>query len=284
MIDRLESTGAQRHLLPNEEVRFACQIRNGFLVFSDRRIVILKQKGRLGYSIDRAIPYDFVIGFAPKKDDRMIVSGSRPTKEPVSIELKIPNRDSVLLRSNEVIEENNPSPQLDYSYLEHLPDSLTNNVILDLNTVLRDQPIHDELVNEAKKFLGDEPFLLEDSLRAGENNTNGVLFAAGTLGYYWVQGKKSGRFLTNVIIDTVEWTHIKSVSHQWHKSDGIIDVTYSLTQNGRANTVQYQWCLPINNDTLNYHWLLEPLNGPWILADVAYRCSGSPLPATQIYN
>ena len=170
-----------------------------------------------------------------------------------------------------------PKP-CDYSHLERLPESLTHNAILDLNTVLRDQPVHDELVHEAKKFLGDSPFLLEESLRDGDDRENGVLLAAGMHGYYWIQGTKNGRFMSNVIVDSIEWTNVRCFAYQWQHVDPIIYSTYSLTKDGKNVTSRYLWSPPIDTD--QYTWFHEPLNGPWILADIGHRYSGQPIPAS----
>ena len=67
------------------------------------------------------------------------------------------------LRSSEISSGEIPPPR-NISYLEVLPDSLTHNAILDLNNVLQDKPIHDELFHEATKFLGNDAFILEESL------------------------------------------------------------------------------------------------------------------------
>jgi hypothetical protein len=171
-------------------------------------------------------------------------------------------------------------PTRDYSYLERMPESLIRNGILDLNTILRDQPVHDELVQEAAKFLGNKPLILEESLRDGNDKENGVLFAAGTQGFYWIQGKKRGRFMSNVIVDTVEWDNIRCFTHQWQNQDAIISATYSLTKTGKESTVKYLWSPSTNENTFQYPWLLQQMNGPWILADVSYKCSRKPLPAS----
>jgi hypothetical protein len=173
-------------------------------------------------------------------------------------------------------------PVREYSYLEHMPESLTRNAILDLNTISEDWPVHDELHQKTMKFLGSEPFLLEESLRAEDDKENGVLFAAGELGYIWIQGKKSGRLMSNVLVDKVEWDNIRCFSQQWHKENAAIEATYAIHREGMELTMPYQWSPTANEDTLKYPWLLQPLNGAWILADVMYKCSGKPLPASWI--
>jgi len=169
------------------------------------------------------------------------------------------------------------SSSLDYSYLKRMPESLTHNAVLDLNTILRDQPIHDELVHEAVKLLGDDHFLLEESLRAGSDEANGILFAAGSNGYYWIQGRKQGRFMSNVIVDTVEWENITCFAYLWHLDHSVIYATYSLTRDGKETTIEYQWNPSKYEDTFQYPWLLQQWNGPWILGDISYKYSGKPL-------
>ncbi len=300
---------AKQYLLPNEDVQLVCQTHKGFLVLSSRRVVLLKEESRSEYHIEKAIPYDCILSFEPKKSDRYEVSGialdryGNHTNETKSIEVKAPRTEggeskdnvrnhfqSTMSRCFDVVEKIRSSdaftsdqpPVRDYSYLEQLPESLTRNAKLDLNTILQDKPAHDELVHEAVKFLGNEPFLLEESLRDGTNRENGVLFAAGTQGYFWIQGKKRGRFMSNVIVDTVEWTNILCFKHQWHHEAANIDATYTLTEDGRDSTVLYQWAPTVHEDTLQFPWLLQQLNGPWILADVMYKYSGKPMPASWI--
>jgi hypothetical protein len=300
---------AQQYLIPNEDVQLVCQTHEGFLVLSSRRVVLLKEEGQSKYRIAKAIPYDCIHGFESKKTDRFEISGivldqyGRHTAETKSFEVKAPrgargeNKDDIRRRFQssmklcfDVVEETRESeeftreipPARDYSYLELMPESLTKNAVLDLNTILRDQPVHDELVHEVLKFLGNEPFILEESLRDGNDKENGVLFAAGAQGYFWVQGKKRGRFISNVVVDTVEWDNIRCFTHRWHSESAIIDTIYSLTKNGKKSTIKYQWSPPTNDDTLQYQWLLQQMNGPWILADVSYKCSGKPLPASWV--
>jgi len=266
----------------------------------------LKEERHLEYHIEKVIPYDCILGFEPKKSDRYEISGialdryGNHTNEIKSIEIKAPRGErgenkadvrghfqSVMSQCFDVVEEIRSStadlpPVRDYSYLEQMPESLTRNAILDLNTILRDQPVHDELVHEAVKFLGDNSFLLEESLRDGDDKENGVLFAAGLKGYFWIQGKKKGRYMSNVIVDTVEWNNIRCLALGWQNKAAKIQATYTLTEDGRDSTVLYQWAPTVNEDTLHYPWLLQPLNGSWILADIMYKFSGKPMPASWI--
>ena len=280
----------QQYLLPSEDVHLACQIRSGFLVLSSRRILIVNEKGPIESHIRMAIPNDSVLSIESKKADRFEIIGKVQDRfgsdmaETKSFEIRAPKGEdksdfqSTMKQCSEVIDEfrNSSAPSSDLSYLENMPDSLTKNVILDLNTILRDQPIPDELVHEAMKFLGDEPFLLEESLRDGNDRENGVLFAAGKQGYYWIQGKKQGRFMSDVIVDTIEWENVRCFTHLWHHDHPTIFATYSLTKGGNETTIEYQWSPTLNDNTRTFPWLLQPLNGPWILADVMSRCIGTP--------
>ncbi len=299
---------ARQYLLPNEEVQLVCQTQKGFLVLTNRRIVLLKEAHRSEYIIESAIPYDCILSFEPKKSDRYEVSGialdryGNHTNETKSIEVKAPRTEggeskddvrshfqSTMSRCFDVAEEirrldafaSDLPPVRDYSYLEQMPESLTRNAILDLNTILRDLPVHNELVHEAVKFLGNEPFLIEESLR-GNDKENGILFAAGKQGYFWIQGTKNGRFMSNVIVDTVEWNNIRCFSHRWQIENDSIFATYTLTLGGSESTMEYQWSPLKNENTIQFPWLLQPLNGPWILADVMYKCSGKPMPASWV--
>lgn len=298
---------AKEYLLPNEDVHLVCQTQMGFLVLSSRRVVLLKEEKRSKYSIEKAIPYDCILGFEPKKPERVDVSAIAldqygcHTNEIRSFKVKAPRTErgesKAEVRSHfqstmswcfGVVEEirrsdaftSNQPPVCDYSYLEQMPESLTRNAKLDLNTILQDKPAHDELVHEAIEFLGNEPFFLEESLRDGNDKENGVLFAAGTQGYFWIQGKKHGRFMSDVIVDTVEWNNIRCFSHCWQTENDCIFATYTLTLGGSESTMEYQWSPLKNENTIQFPWLLQPLNGPWILADVMYKHSGKPMPAS----
>lgn len=298
---------AQSCLLPNENVHLACETQDGFLVLTNRRVVVLKEQKKSGFHIRCVIPYDCILRIEPKTSDRVEVSGISENREGcllddvTSFDVRAPkggageNKSDLFrhfqstmkqavdivkeIKSSGVISSELP-PQRDLSYLDKLPASLTRNAILDLNTVLRDRPIHDELVIEASKFLGDEPFLLEESLRDGSDHENGALFAAGTLGYFWIQGRKQGRFMSSVIVDTVEWENFHGLAHQWQHESGVMNAIYSLTKGGRETIVSYLWKPAHDADSMQYPWLLQPHNGPWILADIMYKYSGKPLPAS----
>jgi hypothetical protein len=250
----------------------------------------MKEKASQGLYIRRTIPYACVLTIESTRTDRFEISGrvldqyGGDMDETKTIEIRAPKGDtgsqfqSTMNQCSDVIDQirSSEAPLPDLSYLEKMPESLTRNAVLDLNTVLRDQPVHDELVHEAAKFLGNEPFLLEESLRAGNDRENGVLFAAGKNGYYWIQGKKQGRFMSDVIVDTVEWENVRGFTYPWHRNDPTIYATYSLTKDGQEITVEYQWSPVVNDDTLQYPWLLQQLNGSLILADILNKYSGKP--------
>ncbi|TFG30122.1 hypothetical protein EU528_08635 [Candidatus Thorarchaeota archaeon] len=282
---------AKQVLLPNEVPQFICQIEKGFFVITSRRVAILKEESPYGYYLARAIPFDSILDFETKKTDCVVIScavsnqlGNPPdTKQ--TFEIKAPQGDrgenksevrahfqSTMNRAKDYISITTQTRDL--TYLTSMPESLTRNAILDLNTILRDQPIHEELVYEAMKFLGNEPFLLEESLRDGEDKENGVLFAAGANGYFWIQGKKDGRFMSNVIVNSVEWNNIRCITHQWDHDIPLINITFSLVQGGKETTVNYQWAPPTNDETLQFPWLLQSMNGPYILEDIVYKYTG----------
>ncbi len=281
------------YLLPNEDVDFVCRIRGGYVILSSRRFVLLKEENRDVYCIEKAIPFGCIMSIEPKKIDRFEISGivldkiGQPTSEVRSFIVRAPKEErnefqSAMNRCIDVLEKIRKSDgklsHHDNSYLEHMPESLTQNAILDLNTILRDQPIHDALVPQAEEFLGDAPFILEESLRDGKDKENGILFAVGTRGYYWIKGKKTGRFMSNVTIDTVEWDNIRSFSSRWDNENAVIDVTYSLTSDGKASTTQYQWSPSVNSETLQHPWFLQCMNGPWILADIIHKYTNTAFP------
>jgi len=279
--DSLETV--RPYLLPNEDVEFVCRIQSGFIVLSSRRFVLLKEKKNDTYIIEKAIPYSCISSIEQKKKDRFEIScvvldqSGQHTQEIKPIKVNAASQ-SEMNQCVKIVEEKrnfaeNTTTQYDYSYLEHMPVSLTRNAILDLNTILRDQPIYNELVHEAEEFLGSEPFILEESLRAGDDEENGILLAAGTRGYFWIRGRKNGRFMSNVIVDTIEWSNLRSISYRWDSENAIISVNYSLTSDGKEQIAEYQWKPTTNDETLRYPWFLQPNNGPWILTDIIRKYS-----------
>jgi hypothetical protein len=296
-------------LLPNEFTRFVCEIHEGFLVLTNRRIVLLGITNKTDYEIQLVLPFDCyhqitqikpshfrIEGIPLDENGQLEASGAsipidiRPPKTNRKVR-KTDVRDHFQRTMNlfhGVLEDLKETPQtgqdipppLDYSYLDNLPKSLTDNAMLDLNTILEDKPLHHELWHEAKKFLGDDPFLLEESLRAGNDPTNGVLLAAGDKGFIWIQGRKSGRFISSVLVDKLEWDNIKCFIHRWQTKKPIIETRYSLQKGMKEVAVEFTWELPINRDTVCYPWLIQKMNGPWILADIMYMYSGVPMRAS----
>ncbi|MFX1369491.1 MAG: hypothetical protein ACFFAY_12905 [Promethearchaeota archaeon] len=300
---------ASKCLLPNEDVRFVCEIRGGFLVLTNRRIVLLEECSYQDYEIGIVLPFDCYHLLAQIKRDQYRISGIsldrngllEPKGAGNDIDVRLPKVNQESSKSDvldqfhstmslfhdmlESIRETlgighiMPQPH-DYSYFDQAPRSLTENAKLDLNTILEDKPIYQELWNEAKTFLGNSPFLLEESLRAGDDPTNGALFAAGEKGIIWIQGRKSGRFISNVLVDKLEWPNIKCLVYRWQLKKPIFEATYSLQKGMKDFKRNFIWNPPVNRDTTRYQWLLQKLNGPWILADLMYRYSGNPMPAS----
>ena len=303
---------AKKCLLPNEDVRFVSEIERGFFVISNRRAVFMEETKVQTYHIRKVIPLDCFLGVESKKSDRVRVAGIALDKygcfdlEPKSgtiqwkthsLNLKAPKakkgenkaeirRHFQAAMSNcfEVVKEVRGAEEFtsDTSYLENMPESLTRNAILDINTISEDWPIHDELHQKVLKFLGTQPFLLEESLRAGEDKENGILFAAGEQGYIWIEGIKKGRFMSNVLLDKVEWDNIKCFAHRWQNENAVIEVTYAIHRDGVELTMPHQWSPTANEDVFQYPWLLQPLNGPWILADIMYKWSGKHMHASWV--
>ncbi len=315
LVDDLSPTGnweferASSYLLPNEVVLFVCQILNGFLVLTSRRVVFIKLD-RKQYQIERAIPLDCVLECSIQREDKARVSAITLDKfgchefnddqqlKSIELEIRAPRPDrgedkkevidrfySTIRQLPNVLDQTNkkttkhPSP-LDYSYLENMPRCLTYDTILDLNTVLQDMPIHDELYHEAVKFLGVQAFLATESLKDGTQRENGVLFAAGNQGYIWIRGVKKGRFMTNVLVDKVEWEHIRCFAHRWQSNDSKILATYSLQKDTTELSASYVWS-PLPGQDI-FQWVWQELNGPWILADLMYKYSERPMPASWI--
>lgn len=308
---------ARKCLLPNEDVKTVCQMLQGFLVLSNRRMVFLKEEKELQFSIVRIIPYDCILNAFQVKPKRYRITGiqldqfgwydvdisEKETKYlTVEFDIHAPKSKtgeskeeikgqfhSAMKQISEVLEFQKKTdrdtralpPVRDYSYLDNIPESLTHNAILDLNNILQDMPIHDALYHDAMKFLGSEAFLLEESLRDANDIDNGFLFAAGNHGYIWIQGKKNGRHIENVLVDKIEWDNIKCAVHRWQAKDSRFDLVYTLQKEGTELTHHYKWNLTPNQDVLEHPWLLQQLNGPWILADIMYKYFGKPLLASM---
>ncbi|MBD3408302.1 MAG: hypothetical protein GF411_19420 [Candidatus Lokiarchaeota archaeon] len=283
-----EFTRAKLCLLPNESVEFVCQSRNGFLVLSHRRLAILEKSKDKVYTISQAIPLECVSEISEKKKDKVKVSCKKHSKSNTTfeeIEMKAPkakrgeDKDAVRKQFEDSMKHfqesvNNilhqtPETLLnrDLSYLHHLPDSLTRNAVLDLNIILQDQPIYDSLYYEGLKYLGPKPFLIEETVRIAEERENGVLFAAGKQGFIMIQGRKDGRFISDVLVDKIEWRNISSLSYEW-QNEGVFEVAYSLQQGAKEKLVRYVWSPTVNEDVREYHWLWQCLNGPWIIEDI----------------
>ena len=272
----------EQYLLPNEDVRIVCRTRSGHLVLTNRRVALVHIRRQLGHLIERSVLIEHILDIEQTKTDRFRIYArvvdhyGKDIGTIESFEVRAPKGAdfsdffSAMNRFPDIVEELSSSgpQQLDLSYLEKLPKRLTKDAVLDLNTILRDQPQHNELVPEARKFLGDKPFILEDCLRDGTDRENGFLFAAGKNGYYWIQGKKQGRFMTNVIVDTVEWDNFLCFVHQWNSTNANIFATYSLIKGGRQTIREYLWAPPTSDDVIEYPWLLQERNGPLILTDV----------------
>jgi len=291
-------------LLPNELILHKLDIENGSVYLTNRRLVVVSHKKVKDGEIVSAIPYDclknvsiqkerFVAFNALLLDEKGVI-----TKQSRELRFNIPktkiaeDKSSILeryrtiaesiLQSIKDIQDSMNIATHNLSYLSDLPKILTQNAILDLNTVLQDQPIPDYLYHEAVKFLGDDAFLLEESLRDGENPEDGILFAAGVKGYILIRGKKSGRFMTDVLIDKVEWANIKALVYHWQNENSIMHMNYALQKGHRMKTVSYIWNPPCTKMNSSYRWLCEKNNGPWILADLMFKYSCNKLPASHI--
>lgn len=270
---------ASQVLIPNEKPYIVCQVSKGFLIVTDRRVISLCEDKILGYRIEKSAQftnvrdYDSLVRLFDVKEHQRIPGES---KEDVRDYFQ-----STLHRCVEVIHDlsdsqrkGNGLPSRSVSYLDDLPSSLTRDALLDLNTILDDQPLDDKLVPRAMDFLGFQAVLIEETLREAGNIENGILFAAGQKGYYWVRGQKQGRFLSNVIVDTVEWNNVHAIGQRWRNEQPIIMVTYSQVSGGNPITMEYQWAPPINEETLQVPWSVEPSNGAYIFEDVVFKCTG----------
>jgi hypothetical protein len=280
------------------------EIDVGYAVLTDRRFVVLQNEKTRRILITQSIPLDALQSCKIKKKGRAILSARTVDKRGalqndfISIilnDLKNKNVkstfDSKIEHLNSIISNlRNTFQNLDYpkkrelSYLELKPNPLTWNGILDLNTVLQDKPISDRLYHEAEKFLGNEPFLLEESLKDSTTIENGVLFAAGSKGYLWIQGKKNGRHMANVLVDKVEWENINYMAFQWQTKISAMLMNYSLQRGRSDKSVSYIWNPLLVETDLSYAWLFQQKNGPWIIADLMFKYSGQHLPACKIMN
>lgn len=294
-------TIASRCLLPNEFISGKVDLINGFLFLTDRRLVQVEATGLLSYNILRALHYDCIIGIAEKKSDEIELIGApvdpngrleaktrkimlKKQKEGMerSSDSQLATLDAALLSSrlDDMVQnarKTSHSRKRNDNYLNQLPGSLTKSAILDLNAILQDKPFPDELYHEAARFLGADPFLLEESLRDADDLENGVLFAAGDKGCIWIRGFKRGRFMRDVRVERIEWQHIKCNVHQWQYSNDPMTIIYILQENGADKRLRVCWDPSIQSDSLEYPWLFHSANGPWILADLFQKYTGHSL-------
>ncbi len=292
---------AMKCILPNESVTATCEIQNGFLFLTDRRLVQVNASGILSYTITRSIPYDCISGINRKRDSEIDIiakpvdiDGNLGGEGEIRISLKAPRHENIrskeeaytLFQSNitnlmdrlveiQEIEKAKSTPKKrNYSYLDNLPNNLTKDAVLDLNAILQDKPYPDELYHEAAKFLGRRPFLIEESLRDCDDMDNGILFAAGEKGCIWVRGIKRGRFMKNVLVETIGWENIGCLVHQWQHPNDTMNFIYVLQQQGAEKYLCTSWNPTIYEDVMTFPWLIQSSNGPWIIADLMNRYSG----------
>lgn len=278
---------AKRCLLPNESVQFVCQLRDGFLILSLRRLVIIERTKNDSYTISQAIPIQCVSEISEKKKNKVRITCRTHSKSKNTngeIELKAPktrrgeDKELVMKQFHTKMEQFQSSvhsilqispeilPNRDLAYLQQLPDSLTRNAVLDLNIILQDKPIHDSLYHEGVKYLGTKPFLIEETVRMAEEKENGALFAAGKKGFIMIQGRKEGRFISDVLVDKIEWENISSLNYDWQ--NGVFEIIYSLQSGAKEKLVRYVWSPTMNSDLKDYPWLSQHFNGAWIIEDI----------------
>ncbi len=267
---------ASQVLIPNETPHIVCQTSKGFLIVTDRRVLSLNEDAKLNFRIERFEPFSSVADYnslVNQFDIKEPRRGSRESKEEVRdyFQSTLHRCVEVIHDLSEIQKKGGKLTSKSNTYLDGFPTSLTRDANLDLNSILDDQPIDDTLVPRAMEFLGPNAVLIEETLREAGNIENGILFAAGQKGYYWVRGQKQGRFLTNVVVNTVEWNNIQSISHRWENDVSIIIVNYSLVSGGKSNTVEYLWMPPINEETLLVPWYVQPSNGVYIFEDIVSR-------------
>ena len=311
-INQVKFNQAKSCLLPNERIEYVCDILEGFLVQTNRRVLSLIKGRQSGYNLGWAMPSDCFQELTPIKSGVFRVTGinldehgchefaNQRKYKATYFDIKMPKPDRGVSKAEvrdhfsksisffhekakhlrEVVSKQDEPPTLDYSYLDEMPTSLVDNAILDLNTILEDKPIHNELLDEARKFLGDAPFFIEESLRDAADPHNGILLAVGKKGYIWIRGLKSGRFMTNVLVDKAEWSNIKGFVYRWQNAPPIIESTYSLQRGMKDYTIQYTWSPILNSDVRKQPWLVQRLNGPWILSDILNRYSESAILTT----
>jgi hypothetical protein len=281
---------ASQVLIPNERPYIACQTSKGFLVVSSRRIASLHEGTKSGYQVTKSVPFEAVTSpeslvrtFGIKEPRRTSGESREAVKNYLELtlsqcidiveELRDPEKKGVELTSRT------------FSYLGNFPQCLTQDALLDLNTVLEDQPVDHRLVTRALNFLGTDTVLIEETLRDADDKENGILFAAGQRGFFWVRGQKHDCFLTNVVVDTVEWNNIQFFGQRWADGLPLIIVTYSHTSKGKSITTEYQWNPPLNDETLRAPWFVQPANGPFIFEDIVYKYTGRTMsPVTDIQS
>ena len=273
---------ARKVLVPSENLRLVYQTREGFLMVTTRRITLLQEDKQQGYLIRQTMPLDSFNGIESIGSDGARINGANHPAMEVRASKRVKGEGKLdakhrlhkaMMQIPETLAQLHTEPRIapKTEYLDSIFEALTNNGILDLNTVLKDHPDNEALHHEPAQFLGEGYFVVEQCLRDGDNPENGVLFAAGLKGYYWIQGRKHGRFLQDVSVQQVEWDLITSVTQD---AEGIIQLVYRLHEDGRELQQSFQWAPPMSESTIQLPWVSQKLNGLMILKDIISRYTG----------
>ncbi|MHA1906098.1 MAG: hypothetical protein ACW98Y_02300 [Candidatus Thorarchaeota archaeon] len=282
--------------LGSEEIRFVAEEKSGFIVLSDRRCVYVKHDKK-GYKISNVVPIDLVISCEHQKKDTWAIEfhkinddGILKAKEKkgevqfdiADFKIKHPeNTDEVSYSSimnefNVVLKETLESSPFsdgtfqgrDYSYLEGIPDSVTRDGILHVNTILTDRPDEDALYGKAKSAFGDNPYIL---LRTLEYEFRRYLLVVGSKASMYVHGNYSYGSVSKMSIISLEPPQILNISSDWTKTNpNSFHISKPVQEYGevKVKKFEFKWKPPEDDDVARVPWFNEPANAVWIIADM----------------
>ena len=288
---------AKSVLLGSEVIRFVAEEKSGFIVLSDRRFVYLK-KEKTGYKIQNAVPIDLLTGSELEKKDTLKIefhkiyesgilaakfSKSRLDFRLADIKLKRPDNSDesafyfTMDEFNSVFREILGSSPFtdgvfkgrDYSYLQSIPETVTRDGILHLNTILTDRPDENELYGKAKDAFGENPYILINTM---ELDFRGYLFVVGTKAMMFLSGNYSHGSVSKMNLVAFEPPQILNISSDWTKKNPKnfhISKPVQEFDKVKVKEFKFTWNPPKADDVARVPWFCEPANAVWIIADMA---------------
>ncbi|MHA2143540.1 MAG: hypothetical protein ACXADF_18670 [Candidatus Thorarchaeota archaeon] len=285
----------RKRFLPSEEIRFVAEEKSGFIVLTDRRFVyVTKEKD--GFRISNTLPLDLVIRCEHKKKDTWKIEyhdvdypdGSIKAKKKGSsvqystsdLDVKHPKNADVESFTNAMSEFNSVlkdtlgnSPYSDgvftprdYSHLQPLRMELSEDDVLLLNTVLSTRPERDELQDDAREIVGENPY---------------IVWRPTDVTHLLVVGEKTSLFLKGIMKEGIllgrdgikfEADQILNLTSNWMKPNPHFVITKSDLFLGELKATPYLFTWnPQQNEALNLgDWFYDPANAIWIISDMIF--------------